>query len=232
MINIAEYKGNNNLIGKQFGRLTVIDYVGDSKWKCQCECGNITITKTSKLNNGSTKSCGCLRGESCKGNTRNRKPKKDLTNQKFGMLTPLYYVKGGKWHCKCDCGNEHDVDTKFLNNGHTKSCGCMKSNNERIITEILLENNIEFITQYTFSDLRGLNYGLLKFDFAIFKNKELSHLIEYNGEQHYRRVTSGWGNDFESIVINDNIKQQYCIDHNIELRIIKYDQEYSLEDLI
>ena len=29
-----EYKGQNNLIGQKFGKLTVIDYKGDSKWKC------------------------------------------------------------------------------------------------------------------------------------------------------------------------------------------------------
>lgn len=33
--------------------------------------------------------------------TRNSKPKIDLTGKTFTYLTPLYYIKGGKWHCKC-----------------------------------------------------------------------------------------------------------------------------------
>ena len=57
--------------------------------------------------------------------TRQSKPRFDLTNKKFGKLTPLYYIKGGKWHCKCDCGNECDVDTRNLNSNHTQSCGCL-----------------------------------------------------------------------------------------------------------
>ena len=56
---------------------------------------------------------------------RQSKPRVDLTGKKFGKLTPLYYIKGGKWHCKCDCGNECDVDTRNLNSNHTQSCGCL-----------------------------------------------------------------------------------------------------------
>lgn len=57
--------------------------------------------------------------------TRKSKPRIDLTGKTFGYLTPQYYIKGGKWHCKCKCGNEIDVDTRNLNSGHTKSCGCL-----------------------------------------------------------------------------------------------------------
>lgn len=56
--------------------------------------------------------------------TRSSKPRVDLTGKTFTYLTPMYYIKGGKWHCKCKCGNEVDVDTRNLNSGHTTSCGC------------------------------------------------------------------------------------------------------------
>ena len=53
-----------NLIGQKFGLLTVIEYNGSngtqSTWKCQCDCGNITIVSTSSLTQGKKKSCGCL----------------------------------------------------------------------------------------------------------------------------------------------------------------------------
>jgi hypothetical protein len=75
-----EYKGNNSLIGQVFNQLTVLEYTGDSKWKCQCSCGNITYVKTASLKSGKTKSCGCLRGKNTIGNTRNYGPKQDLTN--------------------------------------------------------------------------------------------------------------------------------------------------------
>ena len=54
--------------GQHFGRLIVIcedesAKNGEAKWKCQCDCGNITSVLGSNLRNGNTKSCGCFRKE-------------------------------------------------------------------------------------------------------------------------------------------------------------------------
>lgn len=56
------------LEGKRFGRLIVISFAGLTKrqastWKCQCDCGEITICTGQHLVRGGTKSCGCLRRE-------------------------------------------------------------------------------------------------------------------------------------------------------------------------
>jgi hypothetical protein len=55
----------------------------------------------------------------------------DLTGRKFGKLIALKY-NGDKtpsgermWVCKCDCGNTKLVQRKHLQNGYTKSCGCI-----------------------------------------------------------------------------------------------------------
>ena len=53
----------DNIEGKKFNRLTVIKYLGHSKWLCKCDCGNHTIVAASRLKNGTTKSCGCLQLE-------------------------------------------------------------------------------------------------------------------------------------------------------------------------
>lgn len=60
-----------SMIGKKFGRLTVLKYAGDeyigldnnSKYICKCDCGNIAIVGQNKLKSGHTQSCGCLRKE-------------------------------------------------------------------------------------------------------------------------------------------------------------------------
>lgn len=57
-----------NLLGKRFGRLTVIRFSHVSKygrayWECECRCENIIITAAAYLNSGTSKSCGCLRNE-------------------------------------------------------------------------------------------------------------------------------------------------------------------------
>lgn len=57
-------------IGNKYGRLTVIESAGSTDeycsrllWKCQCECGNVTIVRGSLLRNGHTRSCGCAQIE-------------------------------------------------------------------------------------------------------------------------------------------------------------------------
>lgn len=58
-----------NLIGKVFGRLTVVNLVEKSKWNdriwdCDCECGNKNIKVCgASLKAGLTQSCGCLMKE-------------------------------------------------------------------------------------------------------------------------------------------------------------------------
>lgn len=60
-----------NLIGRRFGRLTVIEraekpcHVKNIRayWKCVCNCGNEIVLDTYALTSGQTQSCGCLRKE-------------------------------------------------------------------------------------------------------------------------------------------------------------------------
>lgn len=57
-----------DLAGQKFGKLKVLHRCKgiSSKhtyWKCVCECGNETVVDAYKLKSGSTKSCGCWKGE-------------------------------------------------------------------------------------------------------------------------------------------------------------------------
>ncbi len=57
----------------------------------------------------------------------------DISGQKFGMLTTLYYLSSNKqrrakWKCKCDCGNEIEVIGCSLRSGKVKNCGCIAKN--------------------------------------------------------------------------------------------------------
>lgn len=163
----------------------------------------------------------------------------DLTNKKFGLLTVIKenkerYETDKKrtnkphryWYCKCDCGNSEliQVESSHLKNGHTISCGCIKSLGEQKITKILMENDIPFKSEYSFKDLRGVNGGILRYDFAILNdNGELAYLVEYHGEQHYRQ-NGGWNNEkeFQNRQANDKLKEEYALNHNIPLLIIPY----------
>ena len=60
-----------DLTGKKYGRLTVIKYIGKSKWLCKCECGNEVVIRGDHLRGGDTTSCGCYQKE--KASSRMRK---------------------------------------------------------------------------------------------------------------------------------------------------------------
>lgn len=50
-----------SIIGKKYGKLTVLEYDNKTcKWKCQCDCGNITYVRKDSLLSGNTSSCGCI----------------------------------------------------------------------------------------------------------------------------------------------------------------------------
>ena len=119
-----------NLIGEQYGYLTVIEKTEKRKggavvWLCQCQCGNFKETTTGELNAGRVVSCGCKKHEA---------KFEDLTGQRFGRLIALRPTgkKTSKrciiWECQCDCGNVTEVPCDSLKKGEkggTKSCGCI-----------------------------------------------------------------------------------------------------------
>ena len=106
------FKDRTNI---KYGKLTAVEYLGKSKWRCVCDCGKEKIVYGGHLESGHTKSCGCF-----------RPPRTDLSLQTFGRLTVEEWLGDGKWKCKCECGNEVAVQTDNLKNGNTQSCGCLQ----------------------------------------------------------------------------------------------------------
>lgn len=76
---------------------------------------------TAKLLAGSKKSCGCI----------GRMQLKKYVGRRFGLLTVTGYAgkRNGmhRWNCVCDCGNETTVGQTLLQNGKTRSCGCLQA---------------------------------------------------------------------------------------------------------
>lgn len=63
---MAHSKNFIDISGEIYGKLKVISYAGknkssNSKWLCVCECKNQKVVEATKLRNGHTKSCGCLK---------------------------------------------------------------------------------------------------------------------------------------------------------------------------
>lgn len=63
--------------GQRFGKLVVLSYVGQNKfrkaeWRCQCDCGKTTVTTGGGLRSGNTTSCGCYQREANKTHGESR----------------------------------------------------------------------------------------------------------------------------------------------------------------
>lgn len=208
-----------NIAGQRFGKLIVKQWAYNGQWECLCDCGNLTYVDHYKLISGNTKSCGCYRTEFGYQNLR------DFTGSKIGKLVVLYRSdktdshRNAYWHCKCDCGNEVDIVSYSLTKENpTLSCGCIKSQGELKIVQILLENNIKFETQKM---IKTQEYNSpLYFDFYL---PDWNCCIEYDGQQHFYPVEQfGGQKQFELTQIRDNIKNNWCNDNGISLIRIPY----------
>ena len=232
----------NDLTGKVFGRLTVIEPTKKRTtdrciiWHCKCECGNECEISSKALVQGNTKSCGCLNTETRAALGRNNK--KDLTGLVFGKLTVIEdsgkrYNNNILWRCQCECGNQPLIKGTSLIHG-VKSCGCLKSKGEARIAQILSENNIQFETQKTFKDclFPNSNYHAY-FDFWV----DNRYLIEYDGIQHFEINTNpkSWNTETNLLETQkrDRFKNEWCILKNIPLIRIPYTKlsTLTIEDL-
>ena len=226
----------NSLVGQKFNRWTVLardlqkkeQGIKAAYWICQCDCGTIRSVAGRSLKNHKSKSCGCYHSEIT---SQINKPI-DITNEKFGKLTAIFntnqldkvthtYI----WHCKCECGNEKNVPIALLRAGNCLSCGqCnFNSKGQYLIASLLFNNNINFQREYKFKDLKNINS--LRYDFAILnENNEVIRLIEFDGEQHFHNNNRLFDqkDNFTERIKRDNLKNNYCKEHNIPLVRIPY----------
>lgn len=103
-----------DISGKRFGRLIALHRLhntkGKTKWLCICDCGNITEVKLNSLNNGDTRSCGCLHTELMKkqfskhgkSGTRLHRIWKNIKTRCYNENTPQFKNWGGRGITMCD----------------------------------------------------------------------------------------------------------------------------------
>lgn len=202
-------------------------------------CGNEYMVTPSKFLSGD-------RCPICSIETRRQKQVKShdqFIKEVYSLVGNEYTVIGKYINAKTKiklkhnlCGSEYYVKPgNFLNNN--RRCPiCNESKGEQIIRHYLENNNYNFVPQYEFDNLIGLNGGLLKFDFAIFKDKEktkLKELIEYDGEQHFRWISGMMAKEnFIKLQKHDKMKNEYCKKYNIKLIRIPYTEFDNIENIL
>lgn len=247
----------HNLEGQRFGRLLVLylttsDKHRSRRWVCKCDCGEYVVVRASNLKKGATKSCGCLNRElaSQRITQQNHQQRTVQIGDRFGGLVVIGEQVGQSRHknrikhemlytCQCDCGSAPIVvRASDLVSNRVHSCGCLHSYGEYVIKQFLEKNHIIFRQEYSFPDLINPKTKCkLRFDFAIFnEEKQLLYLVEYDGRQHISGPEAKWrntpSNSLDAIQFRDNLKNDYCQQHNIVLVRLRYEDLKNIDRAI
>lgn len=204
-----------NLIGKNFGRLTVKELSNNKTasrgriWVCECECGNIKEISQNALITGATISCGCYNKERIR-----QQNFIDLTGKTFGRWKVIERAEAPKniknknpyWLCECSCDKHTKkiVSGKSLRDGRSKSCGCLQR---------------EIVKEINFTNLTGKRFGNLT---VMYQDEPPK--TNKNKDATFWRCKCDCGNEVTVITANLNNGHTTscgCINSKGELKIIK-----------
>lgn len=164
-----------DITGQQFGRLTVIEYVGANKsrlamWKCKCSCGNIITTAGKRLRDGTSKSCGCYRMENISGHGATHKMTGTRIYKEWSLMK--YRASSRTW-------SEAD---RYANRGITV-CSEWKDSFENFAEWALLHGYSDDLSLDRIDNNKGYSPENCRWANRTTqnRNKECNVIIEYNG---------------------------------------------------
>jgi len=217
-----------NLIGQQFGDLTIISKIEKYNkknhkkifWECVCKCGANVIVRSGRLyNNSACKKCSRIL---------------DICNNVYGKLTVLRidynYKTKARWLCRCECDNIVSIRSASLINGLSRSCGCCRLISEdEVLTlaENILGSGYE-IKRHCRLDFLGRQHV----DGAVYKDGKLLFCVEYDGIQHFKPIEFWGGVDgLKKYKMLDRKKNKIFKKENIPLIRFSY-KDVITEELV
>lgn len=145
----------------------------------------------------------------------------DIIHKDKGYIILEQPYINNETHIKVICPKHDEWNIKPNNLLNGSGCPkCKTSKGEIKIENILKEKNINYICQKKFNGC--VDKKELLFDFYLPK---YNMCIEYDGEQHYNKFRFEKNNDgLNDRIKKDIIKNEYCINNNIHLLRIKYNE--------
>lgn len=215
--------------------INIIGQYVNSSNKIECEC-NVCKWKW----NPEAKSLLARHGCPKCGHNRNRLSTvkkhdeyvKEVNTKHGDKINVLgeYYSNKEKILFKCNvCQHEWIAVARNIIKG--RGCPkCKLNKGETKINSILENLNVEFKTQYVIENLKTEDNGTPIFDFAIFNNNVLTTIIEYDGVQHFKPIRA-WGDKKRFLRQQkiDEFKNNYCVENNIKLVRIKYNELNNID---
>lgn len=230
-------------------------YPHDKAYEIELKCGktyytlNTQITKCIQRGWGWNKCKGCAGNKECAMDApiiHNvvKTPKRDaavIAGEIYGDFKAIEFAFNAKrhnyWVFECTkCGTQVIRVASALGNEHTSTnCpNCTEGyKGPRAITEWLEEQGFIYRKEVRFEDCKFK--ACLPFDFGIYNiDGELTHLIEYDGEQHFQFVPL-WHGDEEGFALQqekDAIKTNYCKQKGIPLIRIPYTEYDNITKIL
>jgi len=234
----THYLIRNNTCGiETYMERTVIDRI--------IKNNSTLISKCRGCNNGSKKN-NCYYATKCRNKPLYKIPdRKSKINpgETYGLfyvisVEPSSITQSHSSHAKVKCtlcGKEQIANCDQLSIG-SFTCDCFRnhSTGEKLIENFLQMHNYIYKSEKTFEDLVGDKGGFLRYDFAVYDNKnQLKVLIEFDGQQHFK-VINHWGGEesFKQRQNYDIIKNNYAKNHKIPLLRINYKDILKIDEIL
>ena len=145
---------------------------------------------------------------------KDRSKIKDLTGQKFGRLTVIGLkdtdTRKTFWVCQCDCGSVKEVRSDILLSGRVKSCGCLKSEQDKTN---LHSRNHKMADELGFKRSQTRIYRIWQLMRNRCENKHDARYDRYGGRGIV--VCEEWKNDFVNFY-NWSMENGYSEDLTID----------------
>ena len=200
--------------------LPIEDYINKkTKIKHRCNnCGNIYAQTPSNHLRGQ----GCPKCGTNKSHNKQRKSKEKYHNEckEKGLDLPIEPYVNATTKINHMCNKNHIYNQTPHNHLQGYGCPvCSESHGEKYVRNYLDKNNINYISQKRFHDLKDKTY--LSYDFYL---PEYNMLIEYQGIQHYESIKFNGKNksNLEKQQEHDNLKRKYAKDNGYKLLELKY----------
>ncbi len=165
--------------GQVLGRLTLLEHAPaagakNSRWKCQCDCGNIVLVRNDCMTR--TRSCGCLRNERVR----------EALRKPVGVSGQNQFISSYKWGAKNRSLSWNLSDAEALNIA-AQSCHYCNAP-PSIVTDLRHSENI---TQVGVEHSRFVSSGIDRVDNS--KGYELDNVVPCCSMCNYAKRAMTYG---------------------------------------
>ena len=193
---------------------------------------NVCNNEFSQSPNKHLKGQGCIICSGCQHSNISEfiNKSKNIHDDKYDYSKFLYINANKKSTIICNKCNESFQQSAH---DHLRGRGCLNcsiSKGEERIKLFLKNNDINYVAEHKFNSCKSNKGNKLMFDFYL---PHYNLCIEYDGEQHFKSIKYFGGDvTLKNIRERDEIKNKYCLNNNINLIRIPYNEYKNIDNIL